>query len=123
MRETTDTRFKIAPAGTWAMTATKPCIKKLSVKNNAYYTFHFEFMNNGSFENHQEIIFPSQSAMILRALQCKETEAGVFDWDKEEIVGRKITATIVHEADKKDSSKIRAKISSAEPIKDEVIPF
>lgn len=125
MRETTDTRFKITTAGTHQMTATKPCIKKMSKSDSPkpYYEFYFEFMNDGKLESHLEILFPNQAGMLLRALQCKEVEPGVFDWDKEEIIGRKIVAEIAHIPDRKDKTKLRASIVKAEPVPEEAVPF
>ena len=124
MRETTDTRFKITPKGTFKMTCCAPCLKKMTKSDSPkpYYEFKFEYVHEGKMENHLEIIFPSQASTLLRAFKCNEPEPGVFDWDKEEVNGKVILAEIDHIADKKDKTKLRASIVKAEAVVEEV-PF
>lgn len=122
MPETTDTNFQITPEGTYVMTATKPCIKKLSKNDKPYYTFEFSYVSEGKVETHKEILFPSQAGLLLKAFGCKEVKTGVFEWEKDEVINRKIKAEIKHLDDKKDPTKKRASIVSAEQVAEE-IPF
>src|SRR5262245_503174 len=117
MPETTDTRPNLFPAGEYELVATKPCVKKLTkTSSKPYYEFVFEGTVDGELKDHKEILFPSQCGFLLKALQCKEKpgEPGIFVWEKDEIVGRRIKAKIIHEADKKDSTRMRAKIAEAQ---------
>ena len=124
MPETTDTNFQITPEGIYAMTATKPCVKRLTKTDKPYYTFELSYVSDGKVDTHKEILFPSQAGLLLKAFGCKEVKPGVFEWEKDEIMNRRIKATIKHIDDKKDSTKKRACIVAAEPMEEEPsIPF
>jgi hypothetical protein len=124
MPETTDTNFQMTAAGVHDMTAIKPCIKKLTKNDKPYYTFEFSYVLDGRVETHKEIIFPSQAGLLLKAFKCKEVKPGVFEWEKDEILNRRIRATVAHQDDKKDPTRKRAVIIAAEPLEEEPsIPF
>lgn len=124
MPERTDTNFQITPEGVYDMTSTKPCVKKLTKTDKPYYTFEFSYVSDGVLDTHKEIVFPSQAGLLLKAFGCKEVKPGVFEWEKDEIVNRRIRATIKHLDDKKDPTKKRASIVAAEPLAEEPsIPF
>jgi hypothetical protein len=44
---------------------------------------------------------------LLRLLGCKEISKNKFLWDKEMLTGQTFTATVSHERDKKDATKVR----------------
>lgn len=55
----------------------------------------------------EQLLLPSMMGPLLRILGCKETEKGKFKWDKDLLTGQSFVATVVHERDKKDATKIR----------------
>lgn len=72
----------------------------------------------------QQMFMPNMMGPLLKALGCQETEPNVWDWDTTEQAGKTFTATIAHQPDKKDPTKMRQHMSEIEKVKDEKeIPF
>ncbi|MBA3051909.1 MAG: hypothetical protein FP827_02280 [Candidatus Omnitrophica bacterium] len=62
--------------------------------NHPYYTFYFDTPTGGKW-NKRFMVWLCPP--ILKALGCKETKPGVFDWDTDEVEGRAIEADSVIE--------------------------
>lgn len=120
MPEITDTNPDIFPEGEYEFVATKVPIKKLGQNSGKpYYQFYFETMVEDSLRDYTEMRMPWQCADLLRAFGFKETKPGVFEWEKTEVPGKRIKAKIVHEADRKDATKKRPRLTEIV----ESIPF
>lgn len=121
MLETTDTSQEITPEGDHSFTIIKPVLKKMSDRGKPYYIFTFEYLHEGTLKTHKEFYMPWMAGEIIKAVGGKEVEGkkGVYEWDKDAVVGKKIKATIVHEPDFKDKTKVRAKMTN--PV--EEVPF
>ena len=82
-------------------------------------TFFFRAEDsNGNVRGHIESLLPWESKYkdVLLAIGGMENEQGeVHLHETEDIVGKSFTAEIVHEEDKKDSSKTWARIANIEP--------
>ena len=72
-------------------------------------------------EQGEQVLLPSMMGDLLRVLGCKETSKNKFLWDSEEVVGDTFVATVSHEPDKKDPTKIRQQMTNFKD--DENIPF
>ncbi len=72
----------------------------------------------------QQMFMPNMMGPLLRALGCTEVEPNSFDWDTTEQVGKRFVATISHQPDKKDPTKIRQHMSDIEKVTNgKEIPF
>lgn len=45
--------------------------------------------------------FDNQLGEVLLALDCRQVEEGVFDWEPAEVYGKQVRARLIYEADKK----------------------
>ncbi len=65
-----------------------------------FYVWSFDTLqsDNDQIENElQFLFFSSQMGGLLTALGCTETSPGKFDWDDEDVKGKKIRADIAHQ--------------------------
>jgi hypothetical protein len=105
MSERIDTRIKISPPeGEYDFRVNK-VLKMKDDSGRSTYPWEFETFINGELVTHKERFFPSQLAPLLRALGCTEVEPDVFEWEKDEQIGKKIKARIIHEENKKTGKK------------------
>lgn len=70
----------------------------------------------------EQVLMPNKMGDLLLALGCTQTKPGHFDWDTELVVNQIFSATVSHEADRKDPSKIRQQMSGFKKVKEEA-PF
>jgi hypothetical protein len=124
MTERTDTRPNITPEGRRKFTCAKVPVKKLSEgKNKPYYEFTFEYMDGTTLREHKEFVMAWMAGPLLKAFGFPEVEPGIYEWEKETCLGKMIEATIIHEADKKDASKVRSRMTEVTAVANEEIPF
>ena len=95
--EITDTRSKGIEPGKYTFTIASTVLKGEFKPGANYYDFQF-LVNVGkeTFE-HNEKIPVWLSGQLLLAIGAKEKEQGVFEWDKESVVGTMFDAEIVFE--------------------------
>jgi hypothetical protein len=107
MLETTDTNNGLA-VGHYKFTISSPVEKrKFEGKESKYYLFKLMATVDGNLLEHQERIPVWMAGEILRALECKEVKPGVFEWDKEAVVGEMIEGDIVIEKSKDGTKEYR----------------
>lgn len=122
MRETLDTSSnfpdKNIPDGTYEFRVMS-VVKKYggANKDKPFYVWLLTFGDNQA----EQILMPNMMGDLLRVLGCKEVKQNHFDWDTDEVMGAKFTATVTHSPDKKDSSKIRQNMTEFKKTED--IPF
>lgn len=87
-----------------------------------YYEFKMETTINGDLVDHQERIPTWMVGPILRALECKEVEPDVFEWEKEAVVGKEFKGDIGLEANPKDGKKYR-RLQNPRKVDSEDVPF
>jgi hypothetical protein len=127
VRETVDTNFKnnreIAD-GTWDFVVDS-CTKKYggTAKDVPFYILKVRYQNGDG----EQALMPNMMGPLLRLLGAKEVEPNKFDFDTDDFFNFRFTATISREQDKKDSTKMRQKMSDFKKYKakkDEAeIPF
>ena len=104
MRETTDTNSQFASDiadGTYTFEVHKVIRREKS--GVVMYVWSLDYDN----QNGEQVMFRSNMGPLLRTLGCTESKPGIFDWDTDLMEGKKFIATVKHEPDKKDPSKIR----------------
>lgn len=110
-RETTDTSAnygnKDIEDGNWDFTIVS-CTKKYggTNKDTPFYVWKLKYEKGDG----EQILLPSMMGGLLRALGAKEELPNVFTWDTEDYNGKRFNATVSHEPDKKDPSKMRQKM-------------
>lgn len=115
-RETTDASpnygNKEIEDGSWDFT-----IKKITVKMVGPNKDTKSYILKVSYEkgDGEQMLLPSMIGPLLRLLGAKETQPNIFDWDTEDYDGQKFNATVSHEEDKKDPSKMRQKMGKFQP--------
>lgn len=72
-------------------------------KHGNLYIFPLSYDNG---EEGEQVFFGNQMADFLRVLGCKESSKGIYIFDSEKVIGGEFSATVFHEADNKDKSKI-----------------
>jgi len=107
MLETTDTNNGL-PVGHYKLTISAP-VEKRKFENNdkKYYLFKFTTTVGENLMDHQERIPVWKASDILKALGCKEITPGVFEWDRDAVVGEMIEGDIVMEKNPKDGKEYR----------------
>lgn len=112
MPEVTDTNPDLYPEGRTTLMVEKIPLKKKTEKGNAYYEWQFEGMVNEQPKALKIFYWPSEMRELLLAVGGKEdpTKKGVITWEKEEVVRRRISATVYHVAQKKDASRKDVKL-------------
>lgn len=98
----------------------EPELRKFTGTNKDFVTVKFFFRvedATGNVRNHMESFLPWEPRYkdILLAIGGTEDDQGVVHLhETDEILGKSFTAEIIHEEDKKDSSKIWARIANVE---------
>jgi|WetSurMetagenome_2_1015567.scaffolds.fasta_scaffold83267_2 hypothetical protein len=125
-RESTDTSNnypdKDIPDGEYLFTVQR-VIKKYggANKDKAFYIWTVGYNDSAQGE---QILMPNLMGDLLRALGCKESTPNKFDWDTDDVVYSKFTATVSHEPDRKDPNKIRQTMKGFKAVgKEEDIQF
>ena len=95
-------------------------IRKIVKGTNTFYAWDVEYEGvNGT-----QILLPSMMGDLLRVLGCKEASKNKFMWDKEMLTGQAFTATVTHEQDKKDPSKVRQQMRNFKKSTEEAdVPY
>lgn len=129
--ETTDTRRPniLTPEGTHKFTVKEVPLKK-PTKNDGqfFYTFKFTYLDGDRIKTHTEFLMPWDLPPLLLAFGFKP-EPGhetTFVWDRIACyspVPKVVTATIVHQTDKKDPSQVRARMTEIKAVSTDEIPF
>lgn len=126
MRETTDTSNKYGNGkeiedGQFDFTVVS--VKKKyggKDKNSPFFVWTLTYGVNN--EEVEQVLMPNMMGGLLKALSCTEIEPNKFDWDTDAQGGKQFTATVSHEPDKKDPSKIRQKMGDFKAVEGS-IPF
>jgi hypothetical protein len=119
MPERTETGYEVFPeAKDLLFTVTKPAEKGKTQKGKYFYVFRFKTVLNDRTKNYSEAMMTWMAGDLLRVLGCKEVSKGIFEWEKDEIVGRQVVADIVHEPDFRDPDKPTAKMRNLRPVDD-----
>lgn len=112
--ETTETYTKIPP-GEYEFTVAETPTKKLTANGKPMYVFTF-LANMGEYmKKHTERIPAFMAGDLLRALGCNEIKPGVFQWEKSEVKGKTVKATIVYEPDRNDATKSWPRMKEIRP--------
>lgn len=100
MIERTDTNTGL-PLGHYKLTIVAP-VEKRKFENNdkKFYLFKFETIVGETIMTHEERIPVWMASDILKALHAKEVTPGVFEWDKDAVLGEVIEGDIVMEKGK-----------------------
>ena len=106
MRTTTDTNFANRDIQDGQFTFTIKSINQKEKGDVTYYVLKLAYSGGVG----EQILLPSMIGPLLRLLGAKEELPGVFSWDTQDFDGQSFVATVSHEPDKKDPSKIRQKI-------------
>lgn len=72
-------------------------------KNGKMYIFTLTYDGD---QEADQVFFSSNLGPLLKVLGCKEAEKGLYIFDSDKVIGATFTATVVHEASKKDASKV-----------------
>jgi hypothetical protein len=129
--ERVDTRGNAVGPGKWTMVVSETPISGDWGPGKNYYEFKFKvYVSPGSKLPYSERFPVWLCGPLLRALGCNEVETGIFEWDKEAVVGVKFDGEIVIEKGKdgKDYRKLRNPVAIAgfpkdTEIGDSVVPF
>jgi len=123
MREEIDTNSNYSdsdiPDGTYGFEIVS-CTRRYGGANKDKPFYSFKLTYEGL--KGDQILMPFKMGDLLRVLKCTETSKGKFDWDPESVNGKKFTATVVHEADQKDPTKIRQNMVDFKETKED-LPF
>lgn len=118
MRETTDTANQYTnrdiPDGRYSFKVVS-VTKKVGKKNVPFYIWKLDY----GIASGEQVLLPSMMGNLLRVLGCTEISPNKFDWDTDAVEGKTFEATVSHEPDKKDPSKIRQQMNEFK----EGIPF
>ncbi len=72
----------------------------------------------------EQLLWPNNEGDLLRVLGCTEGEKGIFSWDTDMVEGKKFTATVIHEVDKKDKVTMRQSMKGFKKSEKEAdVPF
>lgn len=112
MPEVTDTNPNIFPEGRVRLIVSKVPLKKKTEKGHAFYEWEFEGMVDDQLKNLKVFYWPSEMRDLLLAVGGKEDPAkkGVISWEKDQVVQKRISATVYHVPQRKDPSRMDVKI-------------
>jgi hypothetical protein len=109
MIERTDTNIGL-PVGHYVFTVSSP-VEKRKFENNdkKFYLFKFTVQIGENLMEHQERIPVWMAAEIIKAVGGKEITPGVFEWDRDGVIGEQIEGDIVLEKvkDGKEYKRLR----------------
>lgn len=125
-KETTDcTGYGLFPEGKYTFTVTEVPEKFRAGKSIRFvWKFVTEVLNEaGEWVNRKyvESIMVFEMADLLRALGYEEKGKNKFEWDRDTVVGKRFTAEIQHIPDRKDQSKVWARLRNIKSS--ESVPF
>lgn len=111
-RETLDTNQKQKgniEDGTWNFEAVS-MTKKYGGANKdvPYFLLKVRYVEGDG----EQILLPNMMGPLLRLLGAKEVKPNKFDFDTDDFQGFRFSATVSHEPDKKDPTKIRQHMGS-----------
>lgn len=119
--ERTDTRGEGLQPGRYVFTISEPVVKRKWESGSIYYDWKFNVAHDGNLKDHNEKLAPWKLGPLLKALNQKEIEPGIYEWDKEAVVGLQVAADIV--LDKaKNSDRVYRRMANFSAL-DEKIPF
>lgn len=124
-RETTDTSNNFSNKDIADGTYTFNVLKVVKMfggekKDRPFYIWEVEYADHRG----EQVLMPNMMGELFRILGCKETTPNKFDWDTDDVVNMKFTATVSHSPDKKDPSKIRQEMREFRKASEESeIPF
>jgi len=75
------------------------------------YIWQLSFEGEEERESGEQVLLLNMMGDLLRVLGCKETSPKKFDWDRDLLPGTFFIATVSHEPDKKDPTKIRQQMT------------
>lgn len=99
VKQTTETGRSLIPEDHYD--AMINSVKRKEIKEFIIYEWSFEALVNDKPFYFSISLFSSQMAELLRALGANEVSKNKFEWDDEEVVGKTISFTLAHIADKK----------------------
>ena len=107
MIERTDTNNGL-PVGHYKLTVSSP-VEKHKFENNdkKYYLFKFTTTLGENLMEHQERFPAWMASDIIKAVGGKEVTPGVFEWDRDAVVGNMVEADIIMEKNPKDGKEYR----------------
>lgn len=104
--ERTDSRGEGLRPGVFTFTVSEvPTKRKWPTSGKIYYDFKLTAIQDGRLVEHNEKVNTWQAGPILRALGAKEVETGVFEWDKDAVLGLEFEAEVYLEKDRNDPTK------------------
>lgn len=102
MQEVIDTNFKAF--GNKDIADGKNTFRILNIKKNEkMYIFVLSYDGD---KQGEQVFFASNIGPLLKVLGCDESAKGVYILDFEKVMGKTFTATVFHEANKKDPNKV-----------------
>lgn len=116
MRRTTETGRTLIPEARYD-NVNVDWVEVVNIKKFVIYEWHFSTISNGEPFEFKLGLFSSQMGELLKALGAIETTPNKFDWDDEDVIGKKVSFNIVHVTDKKGI--IREQLSDVVAIADE----
>lgn len=106
--ERTDTRNFFIEEGTYLFEVLEVKKEQTPKKKKRVYNFKFKvFLEDGTEKEYRERFAVWQVAPLLRALKCREVEEGVFEWELDEVVGRRVWADLYFEESQNGKSYLR----------------
>lgn len=126
MEETIDTRGKYdtdLPDGEREFRIEK--IESKVLPKATLYIWQLSFDgSDGEREVGEQSFLPNFMSDLLRLLGCEEVSPKKFKWDREALAGKYFIATVKHEPDQKDPTKIRQNMTGFKKSdKTDEIPF
>ena len=82
-------------------------------KAKLLYVWELTYENG---EEGEQTFFGNTMGPLLKCLGCKETSKGVYSFNSDELKGKSFSASVYHEADKKDSSIIRQRMKDFDEL-------
>lgn len=125
MRETTDTTSQFnddIPDGTYDFRIAKVYGK--DIKGKRGYEWSLDYTMDGNLCNGRVLTWPNQIGPLLAILGATELSKGKYEWEPDLMEGKTFKATIIHEPNKKDPSKIYQNMKDFKPSEQtEETPF
>lgn len=121
MPEVTDTNKDIYPEGPTKLVINSVPLKKKTQNDKFYYEFEFEGIVNEQPRTLKIFYWPSEMRELLLAIGGKEDPLakGKITWEKEDVKGKAITATVYHAPQRKDPTRVDVKLKEIQ----ETVPF
>ena len=112
MQETIDTASRYnnssdIPDGTYTFEVVT--VRKKYKGEIPFYIWTLEYDKD---QEGDQVLLPSMMGDLLRVLGCKEISPKKYEWDPDNMEGKEFIATVSHEPDKKDPSKMRQQMTN-----------